>query len=58
MSANSAAISSFSKLVEHETSGQPDHEMIVMFIERGQETDKFGWLNAFDGLDEYLGRMS
>ena len=58
MSADSAGISSFPNLVEHESSEQPDHEMIVMFIERGKKTDEFGWLNGFDGLNEYLGRMS
>ena len=30
----------------------------VTFVERGQKTDKYGWLSAFDELAEYLGRLS
>jgi hypothetical protein len=58
MSASSAAASSHRKQTENTASEKPIHETIVMFIERGKRTDKYGWLAAFDELAEYLGRMS
>ena len=56
MSASSAAIRS-SLQPEAAAPEETVREAVVMLIERGR-TEKYGWLSAFDELDEYLGRMS